>query len=355
MRAVLSLFIVASCLFLKPLVASEQPAIQNDMSIVMHNGSGTVSVPAIPDPNTQSGILTIANWLISAAQSHDWVIVIGLMLVLAVAGFRWALPKLHNKIGAFFNSDHGKGLLVLICSEIASVSTNLLAHSLSAKALLDGLVIAFFGAGGYSIVKPILEKLFSGNSANTTPDDKQPETKPAPPASPTSPTPPPPLAAAFAAAAMVIAFVGLGLSTAGCNVNCKDPINANNAQCKLEQSTIDCAKSASGISNVSALAAEIFGILVSNGANYMADLVALAAKIGTDGVAFVVCEASAIDAYFIAIAPPTASTAPTAADTLNSKLASKKDQVHTRALEIQKKFAPNTKIVNANKMPVVVR
>jgi hypothetical protein len=134
-------------------------------NLVDMNLSATAPLAQVPDLSSQDGLIQVANWLISAAQSHDYVVVIGLLLVLLVAAARWVLPRLHDKVGAFFNSDHGKGLLVLILAEVGSVSSNLIAHKLSVNAIVDGVVIAFFAAGGYSVVKPILEKVFSKPSA----------------------------------------------------------------------------------------------------------------------------------------------------------------------------------------------
>lgn len=102
-------------------------------------------------------------------------------------------------------------------------------------------------------------------------------------------------------------LVGFGLVMPAC-AKCKDPANANLPECQLQQKSINCAEVA-GIDFAEGAASNVWSLIVTGGANYMAELVQLGVKLGVNGTQYVACEVQAIDAYFTALAggqPPPA-------------------------------------------------
>lgn len=166
-----------------------------------------------PDPTTQQGALALFDWLYQAAQQHDRMAVVAGILVGITALVRWLAPKLHGKIGDAVNGPIGKPLTVLAIAEIGAITTALIAHKLDARTLLTGLVMAFFAAGGYSTIKPLLDRLF-GNST------------------------------AAKAATVILVFGALGLGSSGCACWQKASADYNTPKCVVSRATVDCTVSA---------------------------------------------------------------------------------------------------------------
>jgi hypothetical protein len=105
----------------------------------------------------QDGAMQFVNWLFEAFHAHNYIFILGAVLSLVTAIARNVVPKMHDKLGEFVNSTKGKGVLVLFLSEIGAISTALMTGQFSSKTLVDGMVVAFFTAGGYGLLKPLLE------------------------------------------------------------------------------------------------------------------------------------------------------------------------------------------------------
>jgi len=224
------------------------------------------SAPA-PDPSSADHIISVANWLISAAQSHDYIAVVGILLVGLVAFVRWLAPKLHGKLGESVNGPVGKGLVVLFCSEAASLSTSMLAHKVDLRSILNGLIVAFVAAGGYSIVKPILEKMIgklSGASA----------------------------AVKSAAAILLLALSAPALLGANCNASTAKVAGINIGACAIGE--IPKA--------VASVLPEVQTAITGTAADWSGELV----KLESQGIDFAICSVEAVVASLSA--PHTAMT-----------------------------------------------
>lgn len=95
---------------------------------------------------------------------------------------------------------------------------------------------------------------------------------------------------------------------AGCSF-CKEVVNVETPRCQLQQATVDCAKLAAASVATVQNAQDVWGAVLNNGTNYVGDLLAIAAKIGSGGWEFVTCELAAMKAAYSEAAAIPASSA----------------------------------------------
>lgn len=84
-----------------------------------------------------------ANQILDAAMHRQWALLAALLLVGGVAALRWIAPKLHDRFGAFLNTQRGGAILALLGGAAGAVSTALVAG----KAMSMQLVVASFSVG----------------------------------------------------------------------------------------------------------------------------------------------------------------------------------------------------------------
>jgi hypothetical protein len=112
----------------------------------------------IPDPSTDFSVYAQA--LLDAVQGSHWRFAAALALIGVVACVRWLTPKLHNKVGAWLNSDRGAAVLTLVTAEVGAVATSLAAKMpLTFTLVWHGLGVGFVAAGGFATAKRILAGL----------------------------------------------------------------------------------------------------------------------------------------------------------------------------------------------------
>ena len=109
-----------------------------------------------------------------------------------------------------------------------------------------------------------------------------------------------------AAAALLIFGLASTLLT-GCF--CKITENVQSPRCQLQQATVDCAKLAAASIATVQNAQDIWNAVSNNGTNYVGDLLAIAAKIGSGGWEFVTCELAAMRQVYNESATPRAPSA----------------------------------------------
>jgi hypothetical protein len=111
-------------------------------------------VALLTDPSVDPG--HFAEQTYQALQHQDY----RLFAALAVIGLVWAARKfggkLPGKLGDFMRSDRGGAVLALVMGVLENVAHAALAGSLTAHAVMDGLVNGVLAAGGYSAAKKML-------------------------------------------------------------------------------------------------------------------------------------------------------------------------------------------------------
>jgi hypothetical protein len=92
-----------------------------------------------------------ANQILDAAMHRQWALLAALLLVGSVAALRWITPKLHDKFGAFLNTQRGGALLALVGGAAGALSTSLIAgQALNAQLLVAGFGTGLMAIGGWN-------------------------------------------------------------------------------------------------------------------------------------------------------------------------------------------------------------
>jgi hypothetical protein len=160
----------------------------------------------------------IADSLLAAIGGKQYILAMAVALVGVVKGVRWVAPKLHDKTGAWLNSDRGGAILSLIMGVAGGAATATAAGKpLSLSLILSGIMVSATGSGLFNLTKRVAK-----------PSDKA-DAPAAPPAvPPVAPT----------VAILLIGLMGL----AGCKLPppCT-AATANEARCKAQNVAVDCA------------------------------------------------------------------------------------------------------------------
>lgn len=123
-----------------------------------------------------------------AVMHHQWWMLASLVLMAMTALIRWGAPKVHGKLGAWLQTDHGAITLVFTTSILGGLATAFAGGvKPTFETLQRSLVVAISAAVSYPTVRKFLTSLFG---AGNTPDGTSAVVVPAPPAPP--PLPPPP-------------------------------------------------------------------------------------------------------------------------------------------------------------------
>jgi len=166
-------FLIAIAFVLGASVSAAMPPPQ--ASTVLHGDAGWRPSPMTATPPTDtitSNVVDTANEILNALASKDYLAAVGLALILAVAFFRWLLPKLHDKVGAFFRTDIGGTTLVVGAAMIGSLATSLIAHKTGLRTILDGLIVSCMASGGYNLFKSYAKHFYGTPSTPTTTESK---------------------------------------------------------------------------------------------------------------------------------------------------------------------------------------
>lgn len=98
----------------------------------------------------------IADALLAAAQHHAWWLVLAYSLIVLTNIARWAVPKVHGKLGALVNSGRGAYLVAFALAFTGAAGTGALAGGkFGAAVWLAALKIALASTGGYSGLKSL--------------------------------------------------------------------------------------------------------------------------------------------------------------------------------------------------------
>jgi hypothetical protein len=120
-----------------------------------------------------------AKLAMEAAQAGNWRLAIAASLILSVVVVRWLAPKLSGKLGAFFKSNRGGSILVLLGGVAGAIGSALLAkQALTSSLLISGVTMGVTASGGWNVVWDLV-----------SPADKPPNI-PAVSPPPTPPEPP---------------------------------------------------------------------------------------------------------------------------------------------------------------------
>ena len=140
------------------------------------------------------------------------------------------------------------------------------------------------------------------------------------PPSTSAATPPPPPGPLQAAGWLLPLLFCASLLGTGCGY-CKVQANVQTPRCQLQASSISCGKALGAAMLTAVESTKLWTALISNGTNWVADVLAVAAAIGPGGWEAVVCELSAIRAYLAALVGlPASSPLSTLAPALMTKI-----------------------------------
>ncbi len=210
----------------------------------------------------------IADAILAALSGKQYLLAVAVALVGAVKGVRWLAPKLHDKTGAFLNSDRGGAILSLIMGVAGGVATSLAAGKpMSLSLILSGIMVSATGSGLFNLTKRI-----------SKPNDKSTGNKADVPAAP------PPVAPA----ALVLFLVGLTVLN-GCGF-CSVAANKDTARCKAQSVATDCG-APEVIKIVTDIAGQVAAALASNDYSKLLDAIAadLVSRGKADGIGIVIC------------------------------------------------------------------
>jgi hypothetical protein len=130
----------------------------------------TAPVPAAVNPGGSPGAVVVdpasdpggyAEELLKAAQTSNWRLLGGLLLIGAVWGLRLLGAKwpfgFGKSVAAFLGTARGGAVLSLACGVLGGIGNVFMVDgSVTPRLFLDGVVMAFTASGGWTIVKKLL-------------------------------------------------------------------------------------------------------------------------------------------------------------------------------------------------------
>jgi hypothetical protein len=178
-----------------------------------------------------------ANQILDAATHRQWALLAALLLVGGVAAVRWIAPKLHDKIGAFLNTQRGGALLALIGGAAGAVATSLIAgKALNLQLVIGSFSVSFMAIGGWNAFYDLF-----------FPKDGKPVTamlKKTPPAAP------------------LIVLLAFGVSISGCY--CWQAPHVQEPKCVIAHDVVSCGEA--DALDAAAIAGTILSAFMTNGA-----------------------------------------------------------------------------------------
>ena len=103
-------------------------------------------------------ISKVAQQVIDAVQSKNWMAVAILGIIVAVSVVRKYASKIHGPVGAWLNTDRGGSVLVLALTTFGGMATAAIAHQLTLNTVIGSVAAALLASGtrnvAYDLAKP---------------------------------------------------------------------------------------------------------------------------------------------------------------------------------------------------------